>query len=651
MRLKQIIYIILSTLILFFSTILIAYASNIDNKYKNIDSYKSYMLEIDTIAISDIYNTLANFFFGIAKFFANITDYFLKYLYDNKALDSIADVLSDLSIRIYSNLFSKLGALLFLLAVLYIGIRYLMRNGKGIRESLNLFIVIGIGILWITNAGVIIKNSNILSSELQGIIANSGNKITDITGISNENNGIELMREKAFEKMVYEPFIIMNFNSLDLENIKNINNGLSSKERVENLLKEEHNKSEKTIDTYLEKNEMNNNDDFEDSSKQNYYISDEAGSHKILVSIVAIIMNMLYMIPFSMISFFSFIIQVQILFYILIIPFGLMLSIIPSFSHNYIGMFKKLIGLYLLKAMLGLLVLFIDILMALVAKIMQNTVSSALTTYSVSTIMFLVAIFSLYKKRTDIISTLSNNKYTGELYTGFNTFDKIGEKGKDLKLNYDNYKTQKQNEKDKAQEIINKINQGTYEDEEITHTINNQSKIIERTSQLEEENISNNYINDEDISNEDIENQNYNMEENNVTNDKLNYSGKNNNILLKQENYNNFLKRLDNDKEKLNKFIDYASQSKKKGLYINQTDTVRMENLVSYYEKNKNILNKNRTLQTDYKNTIKPPDYIKEQINDLSKEEKNKVRNITKKDVEAYDEFLKYYNEKIEYKG
>ncbi|MBF0714339.1 hypothetical protein HZY83_06585, partial [Gemella sp. GH3] len=529
-KLKRISYIAISTLMLFFSTILIAYANNIDEKYNNLEQYKSYMVDGNVLLpnMSIMFNVIVNWLFGIAKFFASITDFFLKYLYDNKALDSIVDVLSDMSSRIYENIFGQVGALLFVIAVLFIGVRYLTRNGRGIREAINLFIVIGIGVLWITNSGTIIRTANGLSSELQGIIASSGNKITETAGISDSNSGVDLMREKAFEKMVEQPFLILNFNTIDKKDVK--------KESLDVMLSS--NISTKDKQKELKKLELDDKDYDVENGNQNYYISDESVSEKMLTAFFSIIMNLLYMIPFSIIAFFSFIIQVQILFYILVIPFAIMLSMIPGMSSNYVIMFKKLLGMYLLKAMLGLIVLFIDIVMALVSKIMESTTSPALTTYSVSTIMFLVAILSLYKKRTEIASTFANNQYTKDLSAGVKGLDTFRSGISNIKQGVNDYIKDRQKRKDDEQQLINKANNGTYEEQEITQRINDKGKIIERTSQTEEIqdyqdiNLENNdNVNDYVRQNQSdyIENEDTNLESRN------NYKANDNNYVRKNQ--------------------------------------------------------------------------------------------------------------------
>lgn len=743
---QKLLNILLSIFLFLFSSIYVAMAIDIDSKYNNIDSYKSYMLENDTVETGDIYNTFANFLFGIAKWIASITDFFLKYLYDNKALDNLADTLGDMSSRIYENLFGQLGALLFVISILFISFKYLLSNVRGLKDFINLFLAIGIGILWITNASTIIKGANTLSSELQGIIANSGNKITNNSGISG-SSGTDLMREKAFEKMVEQPFIIINFNSLNSQGIKSISNNLSNEERINNLLSNQYNNSEKNMDDYLEENEMNGTDDLEDITKQNYYVSDESGGHKILVAIVSIFMNFLYMIPFNLISFFNFILQVQVLFFVLVFPFSIILSLLPNMSSNYIGVAKKIVGLYIVKAMLGLFVLFVDLIMSLVETIMNSAVATALTTYSVSTIIFFVALYSMYKKRTDIAKTLSKSKYTSDLSLGINGLSKVDDKInpllnkgyenlKDMKNKFkgnnnidnnivqeapstNNYKEQeevtrtnqelidkkdiKQNEqlidsynlektknsndnnfKENQKNTISKEKDNNLLESNLNYN-NSDEKQYERTSQnikmnndyldssLNENTSYDDYLNSTDynsykdynnynsennqdylIEKEEISNydnpldniidlfcQNYNDENSYVT-----YSGKNNNIQLDKPTYDNLLKRLDNNKEKLDSFIDYASESKEQGLYSNQTDIRRMENLVSYYEKNKDNINFNRNIQKDNKNVVRTPDYIKEQLNNINEYKSESSRKVTDEDMEEHRKFMEYLSEK-----
>jgi len=104
---RKIIYIMIGLLLLVFSTISVVYASSIDDKYNNIEQYKSYMHDSNwTFANTSIMmNYLANFLFGIAKAIASITDFFLKALYQSDAINNIVDLLGDSSSTIYNNIF------------------------------------------------------------------------------------------------------------------------------------------------------------------------------------------------------------------------------------------------------------------------------------------------------------------------------------------------------------------------------------------------------------------------------------------------------------------------------------------------------------------------------------------------------------------
>jgi hypothetical protein BATR1942_00095 len=113
------------------------------------------------------------------------------------------------------------------------------------------------------------------------------------------------------------------------------------------------------------------------------------------------------MLPFNVIAFFNFIIQIQIVFYVLIVPFTLLASYLPFMRMSYISVFKNLFGLYAIKAMLGLVILFVSLVMNLTRKIMESSQATPVTIYTTSTILLVVSLFAMWKNRKQILSVLS----------------------------------------------------------------------------------------------------------------------------------------------------------------------------------------------------------------------------------------------------
>lgn len=401
---RKIVYVMIGLLLLVFSTISIAYAASIDDKYNNLEQYKSYMLDSNWVFAntSVMMNYLANFFFGIAKAIASITDFFLKALYQGDSLNIIVNLLGDTSSTIYNNIFGRYGVLLFVIGGTVAGIRYMMSAHRGVKDMLQLVLLIGICTLWVTNASPIISSANEFSNDVQSTIAMSGDKLL---GSGEKLDSKDVLREKFFTQAIEQPFLLLNFNELDKEKV-NSNSNFSGENgnRIDSLLSKRDKKSEQE---YLKKYEFGDTLEYAGDSNQNYYISDESVTHKLTVSFLSVIMNSILMLPFNVIAFFNFIIQIQIVFYILIVPFTLLASYLPFMRMSYVSVFKNLFGLYVIKAMLGLVILFVSLVMNLTRKIMESSNASPVTIYTTSTILLVVSLVAMWKNRKQILATLS----------------------------------------------------------------------------------------------------------------------------------------------------------------------------------------------------------------------------------------------------
>ena len=399
---RKIIYIMISLLLFIFSTISIVYASSIDDKYNNLEQYQSYIYdEAKLLKTASLSNMIANFLFGIAKTIASITDFFLKMLYDSDALNSIVNLLGDTSSTIYNNIFGRYGVLLFVIGGTVAGIRYMMSAHRGVKDMLQLVLLIGICTLWVTNASPIISSANEFSNDVQSTIATSGDKLL---GSDEKLNSKDILREKFFKQAVEQPFLLLNFNELDKEKVNSNSNFKSeSGNRVDDLLKFRVSYDQ---DKHIKKYELNDKD-YKGESNQNYWVSTYSGTHKLTVSFLSVIMNSILMLPFNVIAFFNFIIQIQIVFYILIVPFTLLASYLPFMRMSYVSVFKNLFGLYVIKAMLGLVILLVSLVMNLTRKIMESSNASPVTIYTTSTILLVVSLVAMWKNRKQILATLS----------------------------------------------------------------------------------------------------------------------------------------------------------------------------------------------------------------------------------------------------
>ena len=691
---RKIVYVMIGLLLLVFSTISIAYAASIDDKYNNLEQYKSYMLDSNWVFAntSVMMNYLANFFFGIAKAIASITDFFLKALYQGDSLNIIVNLLGDTSSTIYNNIFGRYGVLLFVIGGTVAGIRYMMSAHRGVKDMLQLVLLIGICTLWVTNASPIISSANEFSNDVQSTIATSGDKLL---GSGEKLDSKDVLREKFFTQAIEQPFLLLNFNELDKEKV-NSNSNFSGENgnRIDSLLSKRDKKSEQE---YLKKYEFGDTLEYAGDSNQNYYISDESVTHKLTVSFLSVIMNSILMLPFNVIAFFNFIIQIQIVFYILIVPFTLLASYLPFMRMSYVSVFKNLFGLYVIKAMLGLVILFVSLVMNLTRKIMESSNASPVTIYTTSTILLVVSLVAMWKNRKQILATLSAGgvgnigmstlngmmkkpRFNGSIFNSGSS----GE-NQDMNKQGNSYQENKAPEENlDSPQVRERYN---YEEVERTPqevTSNNQNNVngnsLNNQPVLDEEQriMNKEVINDSVRTPQTEYNQSLNMTRGNNYNyddyrtsqsdyvgsgDSLgsssndyvetrplvedsslkysDYTGQYSNINLTQDEYNKYLDKLGNDKERLHSIIDYASESKNNGLYQNQSDSRRLENIVNRAGQTKNFTSINKPVYS-----APFPDYLKEQMKNISQTKSSSEREITEEDEQAYNSMLEELNKR-----
>ena len=440
-----------------------------------------------------------------------------------------------------------------------------------------------------------------------------------------------------------------------------------------------------------------NDKDYKGESNQNYWVSTYSGTHKLTVSFLSVIMNSILMLPFNVIAFFNFIIQIQIVFYILIVPFTLLASYLPFMRMSYVSVFKNLFGLYVIKAMLGLVILLVSLVMNLTRKIMESSNASPVTIYTTSTILLVVSLVAMWKNRKQILATLSaggvgnigmstlNGMMKKPRFNGsiFNS----GSSGENQDMNKQGNSYQENKAPEENLDLPQVRERYNYEEVERTPqevTSNNQNNVngnsLNNQPVLDEEQriMNKEVINDSVRTPQTEYNQSLNMTRGNkydydnyrtsqsdylsnsdslgsssndyvetrplVDDSSLKYSdytGQYSNINLTQDEYNKYLDKLGNDKERLHSIIDYASESKNNGLYQNQSDSRRLENIVNRAGQTKNFTSINKPVYS-----APFPDYLKEQMKNISQTKSSSEREITEEDEQAYNSMLEELNKR-----
>ncbi|MBA3925571.1 CD3337/EF1877 family mobilome membrane protein [Listeria rustica] len=358
---------------------------------------------------------LANVFASLSQMVVNIVDTGMDVLYNLKPIDTFADKLTMISTKMYQTLKANFGQLLFILGMGYIAYLFFVKQSakEAIKRFFMMLLVIGIGGWWMLNAGYMMQTMNSLSIEAQGKLMSVGNTIVHVFGGSgnyadtskiqsgNEVEGtVAIMRNVYFDMALKKPFLIANFGATDEAKINSVVKDKKGLSRVDTLLSYKlTSDGEKAKSTYIEKEEIKNYHN-EEMADGNVYT-------QFGVNFVGFIGAIALGIPFLMMAFFSFLLQFLALGIAFLLPIMFFMAWLPWMANSgYVGL-KRLISVFVVKAILGLLVVLVY-LMCFIVDTMIPPLGFGM--YALNLIVTAGLLILLYIKRDKAISFVTAGK-------------------------------------------------------------------------------------------------------------------------------------------------------------------------------------------------------------------------------------------------
>lgn len=312
-------------------------------------------------------NAIANFFFSITKLIGEVIDTGIGYLYSLDAIKLLSEKIGGISELLWDNLYASFGILFFLVAVLQIFFTVVVKkNGVAAgKKAFMLFLVIGISFIWFSNSSWYLKSINKLSTETQGVImkagtafsADSGQKITKGQEL---DGSLAVMRNAYFSIVVEKPYLLMNYGTPDKAQILK-----DDSSRIDRML------SFKMTQAGLESKKKEVESEINDLGNNAMNASNV--SNKMGVSFLSMIFAILLGIPLLLIAFLNLLLQVLALGIALLLPISFIVSFIPSFANSGWKTFGKLVGVFLLKALVGMVILFVFLIITIMDTIIPTT--------------------------------------------------------------------------------------------------------------------------------------------------------------------------------------------------------------------------------------------------------------------------------------
>ncbi|MED2942854.1 hypothetical protein P4282_10275 [Bacillus swezeyi] len=312
-----------------------------------------------------------NVLFSTAGNIVRVVDVGMEVLNSLQPIDTFADSITNVSKSVYTTLKNNFGETLFIFAVGYIFYLFAVKGSvkEAMRRSILFIVVLVIGGWYISNAGYVMKGLNALSVEVQGKLLNVGSGLLGIAkddgrfiDTSNIEEGKEMegaiavLRNLYFDLTLKKPYMIVNFGET---NEKKINEkggddkgGLN---RVDKLLSYKlTSDGEKAKLEYITGTEI--------KKYNNEALTSGNAFNQFGESLIALAFSIALGVPFLGLAFLNFLLQLIALVIVFFVPFSFILAYIPQFAYSGFVTLGRLGSVYILKAMLGIIFLFVYVI-------------------------------------------------------------------------------------------------------------------------------------------------------------------------------------------------------------------------------------------------------------------------------------------------
>lgn len=306
-----------------------------------------------------------------------VVDAGMDILYNLQPIDEFANSITNVSKTVYKTLKNNFGEALFIFTCAYVVYLFCVRGSvkEAMRRSILFICVMVIGGLWMSNAGYYMKALNALSVEAQGKLLTAGNGLVGIVndeGDFADSSAIEkgkemegtvaVMRNLYFDIALMKPFLIVNFGETSEAKINEKGDSKEKLSRVDKLLSYKLSKDgEKAKQKYIKDTEI---EKYDNESMTSGNVFNQLGE-----SFIAIVASIVIGIPFLALAFFNFLLQVVALVIVFFVPFAFILAYVPQLAYSGFVTLGRLGSVYLLKAMLGVIVLFVYVTCFIVDKL------------------------------------------------------------------------------------------------------------------------------------------------------------------------------------------------------------------------------------------------------------------------------------------
>ncbi|QCT28784.1 CD3337/EF1877 family mobilome membrane protein [Bacillus velezensis] len=358
---------------------------------------------------------MTNVTFSFAGNIVRVVDVGMDVMYNLKPIDKFADSITNVSKTVYKSLKKNFGEALFIFVGGYVVYLFFVRGSAkdAMRRSILFIVVLVIGGLWVSNSGYYMKGLNALSVELQGKLLKAGNGLIGIVeneGVYADASKIEkgkemegtvaVMRNVYFQIALKKPYLIVNYDQTSAAKINEKGDSKDDLSRVDRLLSyklTDEGQEEKM--EYIKKTEKKK---YKNDAMTTGNVFNQLGE-----SFIAVAAAIAIGIPFLGLAFLSFLLQIIALAIVFFIPFAFIIAYVPQLAMSGFVALGRLGSIYLIKAMLGILILFVYVLCFMVDTLIPP---NSFGMYLLNTVVLALIMWIAIKKRDSIVQFVTAGK-------------------------------------------------------------------------------------------------------------------------------------------------------------------------------------------------------------------------------------------------
>ncbi|MEH7798503.1 hypothetical protein CUU65_12705 [Bacillus safensis] len=419
--------------------------------------------------------SLSNTMLAVTQIVVLVVDKAMDLFMSSEPIDNFSSAITNVSKQMYNVLKKSFGEILFVFMIGFVVYLFFIKGSfkEGMRRFALFFVVMIVSALWVNKAGYWIESLNALSIEGQGKLITVGNKLVSAFSDKSDSTlkmddvkkGQEIegttavLRNFYFDSAMKSPYLVTNYGTPNEKTILKKGDGKGGLDRIDTLLSFKlTSEGQRAKKDFINKKEV--------KEYKNQSIAEGSIYVQLGYSFIGLLAAISLGMPFFLIAFLNFLIQIIVLAIAFFLPFAFILSYVPQFAYSGFVSLGRMFALFVLKALLTLVLVFVYAICVITHKTIPP---SNLGMYFLNVVAMSVILIIAFVKRDKIIkfvtagkvqnvdANLLENTRQQVVQPSFDGMKKVGNSFSEWKKKRDAAKAAEEKKKaEEEQQLVNK---------------------------------------------------------------------------------------------------------------------------------------------------------------------------------------------------